>query len=202
MRRFLALGDSYTIGEAVAPSERWPQQLADRLRAQGVSLAEVETIATTGWTTDELTAGIAAAAPPGPFDMVSLLIGVNNQYRGWPQTVYRREFADLLQQAIALAGGEERRVMAVSIPDWSVVPFAVDDERSPARIAAEVAAFNEINRAEAARAGVRYVDVTAVSRQAANDSALTAADGLHPSGKMYALWADLMLPVAVEILRE
>lgn len=201
-RRFLALGDSYTIGEAVAPPERWPRQLADRLRTQGVNLTALEIVATTGWTTDELAAGIVEADPQGPFDIVSLLIGVNNQYRGWAQPVYRQEFAELLQQALRFAGDLEKRVMVVSIPDWSVVPFAAEDERSPAQIAAEVAAFNEINRAEAARAGVHYVDVTPVSRQAAVDPALTAVDGLHPSGKMYGLWVDLILPVAADILRE
>lgn len=200
MHRFLALGDSFTIGEAVAEVERWPQQLVFRLRQQGVQMAEPDIIATTGWTTAELAAGITAVNPQGPYDIVSLLIGVNNQYRGLPPAEYRAEFADLLQQAIRFAGSREERVIVLSIPDWSQVPFAAQDPRTPAQISAEIQAFNEINRDEAAAAGVNYGDITAGFRQAAHNPELVAADGLHPSGKMYAQWVDQIWPLVVHLV--
>ncbi len=187
--RFLALGDSYTIGESVPPAERWPVQLAALLRSEGVPLDEPLIIATTGWTTDELNAGIDTVKPQGPFELVSLLIGVNNQYRGRSQAEYRQQFVDLLNRAIDYAGGEARRVIVLSIPDWGVTPFAAG--RDPGQIAREIDAFNAINREEALRADAQYVDVTPVSREATHDQALIAGDGLHPSGKMYAAWARL-----------
>lgn len=196
--RYLALGDSYTIGENVTEAERWPNQLAAQLREQGIVLADPEIIAVTGWTTDELDMGIKAANPQGPYELVSLLIGVNNQYRGRDQVEYRQQFADLLQQAIGFAGDEPERVVVLSIPDWGVTPYA--NGRDTAQIAAEIDAFNAINREEAAKAGTQYVDVTAVSREAAQDPSLVADDGLHPSGKMYAAWVELVLPVAVGIV--
>lgn len=197
--RFLALGDSYTIGESVAESERWPVQLTASLRAQGFNLEDPLIIARTGWTTDELSAGIDAVNPQGTYDLVSLLIGVNNQYRGRDQAEYREQFIALLQRALAFAGGEPSRVLVLSIPDWGVTPFA--SGRNKDIVAAEIDAFNAINKEEAERAGAYYVDVTPVSRLAANDPALIASDGLHPSGKMYAEWAKLALPAACEILK-
>lgn len=195
--RFLALGDSYTIGEAVAPEERWPAQLRRRLAEAGIAIGEPEIIAVTGWTTGELAAGMDAAAPSGPRDLVSLLIGVNNQYRGLDVGEYRAEFRALLARAIALAGNP-RRVIVLSIPDWGVTPFA--EGRDRAAIATGIDRFNAVNREEAAAAGARYVDVTAVSRRAAADASLTASDGLHPSGAMYAAWAELVLPHALAAL--
>lgn len=197
--RFLALGDSYTIGESVAPEERWPVQLAALLNAAGVEVSAPLIIATTGWTTDELAAGIDAANVRGPFGLVSLLIGVNNQYRGRDPEQYRAEFVGLLNRAIGFAGGEPSFVIVLSIPDWGVTPFAHGRDR--AQIAAEIDAFNAINREAAETAGARYIDVTPISRQVATDPALIAADGLHPSGAMYAEWARLALPVAGEILK-
>lgn len=194
--RFLALGDSYTVGEGVDLDERWPVQLAARLRAEGVPLDDPTIIATTGWTTDELAAGIARAKPTGPYDLVSLLIGVNNQYRGRDLDEYRQEFAALLGQAVAFAGGDPRRVIVVSIPDWGVTPFAASRHRE--RVTGEINAFNAVNAGEAARLGARYVDITPLSRQAAADRTLLAGDGLHPSGKMYTAWTELMLPEAME----
>lgn len=196
--RYLALGDSYTIGESVAPAERWPVRLAALLRDRGVTIAAPVIIARTGWTTDELSAGIDAAAPRGTYALVSLLIGVNNQYRGRSVEEYRTQFRGLLQRAVGFAGGEAGRVVVVSIPDWGVTPFAQGRDR--ARIAAEIDAFNAAAREETARAGARYVDITPFSRQAATDRTLVAADGLHPSGKMYAEWARLALPDALAAL--
>lgn len=189
MTRFLALGDSYTIGEAVDPGERWPAQLAQRLQ-----LGEPEIIAKTGWTTDELSAAIDAVKPEGPFDLVSLLIGVNDQYRGRKAESYRAGFTALLDRAVAFAGNDPRRVMVVSIPDWGVTPFAADRDR--AEIAAEIDRFNAVNAEEAGRAGAHYADVAAVSREAATRPELTATDGLHPSGDLYRRWVDIILPKA------
>jgi len=198
--RFLALGDSYTIGESVASEERWPAQLGALLRAEGIDLGDPTLVATTGWTTDELWAGIDHANPQGPFDLVSLLIGVNNQYRGRSRDEYREQFAALLQRAIGFAGGNPARVVVLSIPDWGVTPYAARLERDPAAVGADIDAFNAINRAETERRGARYVDVTPFSREAAHDPSLLAADGLHPSGRMYAEWARLALPAAREAL--
>lgn len=196
--RFLALGDSYTIGESVVPSERWPAQLAALLRARGFDVGEPAIIAATGWTTDELSAGIDRAGPQGAYELVSLLIGVNNQYRSRGLDEYRQQFAALLQRAAAFAGGKPGRLLVLSIPDWSVTPFAAG--RDHAAVAAEIDAFNAVNREEAERLGARYVDVTPFSRTAAADPTLIAADGLHPSGKMYAEWARLALPAARQAL--
>lgn len=190
--RYLALGDSYTIGESVAESERWPNQLARALK-----IAQPQIIAKTGWTTDELNAAIDAADPKGTFDLVTLLIGVNNQYRGRDAEQYRREFAALLQRAIGFAGGDAKKVIVVSIPDWGVTPFA--ESRDRAKIAGEIDRFNAINREEAKKAGARYVDVTPTSR--GGDAALVAEDKLHPSAKQYAAWAALILPQATEALK-
>ena len=193
--RFLALGDSYTIGESVAAAERWPVQLARRMRDAGVNMENPTIIATTGWTTGELADGIARKGPQGPFGLVSLLIGVNNQYRGRDLSEYRAQFVALLEQAIGFADGDPQRVLVLSIPDWGVTPFAAN--RHAERVSGEIDAFNAVNAEETARLGARYVDITPISRQALNDPALIAADGLHPSGKMYTAWTELVLPEAL-----
>ena len=195
--RYLALGDSFTIGEAVAEAERWPVQLVRRLREVGLAMAQPKIVAVTGWTTFELAAGMAEAKPQGPFDLVSLLIGVNNQYRGLNQAEYRREFVELLAQAIRLAGKRPFHTIVLSIPDWSHTPFAADRDR--ATIFAEIDAFNAINREETAVLGAHYVDVTAVSRQFPT---LIAPDGLHPNGQMYGKWVDRIFPLAYKILNK
>jgi lysophospholipase L1-like esterase len=192
--RYLALGDSYTIGESVTPADRWPNQLALKLR-----IPEPQIIAKTGWTTDELSGAIDAADPKGPFDLVTLLIGVNNQYRGRSADEYRQQFAGLLHRAIGFAGGEGQRVVVVSIPDWGVTPYAAGRDRG--RIASEIDRFNAIGREETARGGARWVDITAISRRAATDRALIAADGLHPSAVMYAEWVKIIVPAATEAVR-
>jgi lysophospholipase L1-like esterase len=194
--RFLALGDSYTIGEGVAERLRWPRQLAQRLRADGVDLADPQIIATTGWTTDELSAGMDAATLVPPYDLVTLSIGVNNQYRGRDLENYRREFAALLQRAIALAGLRPQRVVVVSIPDWGVTAFGQGSGRDPAVIAHELDQFNAINREEARRANVAWADVCAISRRAGAAAEQLADDGLHPSGDQYTAWLSQILPAA------
>ncbi len=191
--RYLALGDSYTIGESVSEQERWPDQLARLLQAEGIH-TEVTIIARTGWTTSELWEGIQARQIQPPYDLVSLLVGVNNQYRGYSIDEYREQFTFLLDKAIEYADGKPERVIVLSIPDWGVTPFAAD--RDTERIAQEIDAFNSVNREESERAGVRYIDVTPISRMATDEASLIAEDGLHPAGKMYALWAEQVLPVA------
>jgi lysophospholipase L1-like esterase len=202
--RYLALGDSYTIGESVSAAERWPVQLTARLRERGFTMDDPLLIATTGWTTGELSHAIDQANPIGPFDLVTLLIGVNNQYRGRSADEYRKQFHALLQRAIAYAGNDPARVIILSIPDWSVTPFATGmgaEQSSLDRIAGQIDQFNAINRAETERSGARYIDITPISRQAAQDRSLLAADGLHPSGKMYAAWVKLIKPLACDILQ-
>lgn len=192
--RFLALGDSYTISESVAVADRWPNQLAGQLRKDGFEMADPEIIAKTGWTTDELSSAIDAAKPKGQYALVTLLIGVNNQYRGRDAEQYRREFVTLLHRAIAFAGGDPKRVVVVSIPDWGVTPFAANRDR--AKIGAEIDRFNAVNAEETKRAGARYADITPISRRAATDASLIAPDGLHPSAKMYASWISMIEPQA------
>lgn len=197
--RYLALGDSYTIGESVEPAGRWPVQLVGLLRAEGLSVEDPEIIARTGWTTDELDQGIDAAQPQGPYRMVSLLIGVNNQYRGRSAEAYRVELQALLARAAGFGGGEPGRVLVLSIPDWGVTPFG--QRSDPARVAVEIDQFNAIKREEALRFGARFVDVTPISRRASQEPGLVAEDGLHPSAAMYGEWARLALPDAMVILR-
>ena len=193
-RTFLALGDSYTIGQSVARDENFPVQLAALLKSKGIDTADPVIIARTGWTTGELSAGIDSADPKGTFDLVTLLIGVNNQFRGRPRDEYQKEFTVLLERAIKFARGDASHVIVVSIPDWGVMPFA--EGRDRAAIATDIDAFNKINRDAARKAGARYVDITAESRQAASKKELVAHDGLHPSARMYAEWCQLLLPEA------
>lgn len=187
---YLALGDSYTIGHAVPASERFPEQLMDSLWRDRTDKS-VRVIATTGWTTDELQTGIDAAADLGSqYDMVSLLIGVNNQYRSYPIDTYRVEFMALLEQAIAFADGDKSRVFVVSIPDYAYTAFGGGN----ATISAGIDAYNAINDSIAAAYGVTYFDITPISREGLDDPTLVAEDGLHPSGKQYSRWVALMLP--------
>jgi lysophospholipase L1-like esterase len=195
-RRYLALGDSYTIGESVSAADRWPVRLAALLRERGVAVADPEIVARTGWTVRELSQGIDAAAPHGPYELVTLLIGVNDQYRGRDAEAYRADFVAMLRRAIGFAGGRAERVIVLSIPDWGVTPFAAESGRDRGKIAAEIDRFNQINRQETERVGARHVDVTPFSRKAATERSLVAGDGLHPSGAMYAGWARLALPAA------
>jgi lysophospholipase L1-like esterase len=197
--RYLALGDSYTIGEAVDPSERWPVQLARLLRDEGFDIGEPAIVAKTGWTTDELLDAADHAGLKGPYELVSLLIGVNNQYRGRNADEYRPEFVALLQRAIAFAEDEPSRVLVLSIPDWSVTPFA--EGRDRASISTSIDKFNDVSRQEAERLHVAYIDVTPASREALHNHSLLANDGLHPSARMYDAWAHLALPSAQRALQ-
>ena len=192
--RYLALGDSYTIGEGVPAGERWPEQLAALLRAEGLELAPPVIVARTGWTTDELLAGLEAARPEGPFQLVTLLIGVNDQYRGRPPERLREGLRRLIPRAVELAGGRPERVLLVSIPDWGASAFGRGADR--AAIARSIDACNAVVRSEAEAVGVGCLDVTALSRQAGEDPQHLVGDGLHPSGRAYAEWARAILPAA------
>lgn len=186
---YLALGDSYTIGEAVEQQLSFPYQLVRELANQNIQFANPKIIAKTGWTTDELQTAIREENLSQKFDIVTLLIGVNNQYRGNSQETYRKEFKELLQTAINYAGGTKAHVFVVSIPDWGVTPFGKNSGKNIQTIASEIDAFNAINKQETLALGISYTDITPGSRIAATDLSLVATDGLHPSGKMYAAWA-------------
>ncbi|KAF1684926.1 lysophospholipase [Pseudoxanthomonas broegbernensis] len=201
---FLALGDSYTIGEGIGPSGRWPVQLAAALREEGIDPGPPRIVAATGWTTDELDAGIDVAQARAPLDrhaLVSLLIGVNDQYRGRAPDSFRAPFAALLRRAAAFAGGRPRQVLVLAIPDWGVTPFARAHGRDPARVAVQIDAFNAVAREESLAAGAHWIDIAPLSRERGGEAAMLAADGLHPSAAMYALWAALALPAARRMLR-
>lgn len=196
--RYLALGNSYTIGESVAENKRWPNQLAAMLSEQGIQ-TDVTIIARTGWTVDELWEEVQANPPDGTYDLVTLLIGVNDQYRGYPLDDYREDFRFMLGKAIEYAGGDPQRVVVLSIPDWGFTPFAASRETEP--ISLQIDEFNAVNLEETKSAGAHYVDVTIISRMAMDDFELIASDRLHPSGKMYSLWAEKVFPTVIEIIK-
>ena len=201
-RSYLALGDSYSIGEGVEEQGRWPMQLAQGLREAGIAIADPRIIATTGWTTDELSAAMDAAEPLGEWDFVSLLIGVNNQYRGRDVDDYLGELARLLQRAIALADARADRVLVLSIPDWGVTAFGAASGRDVAQIAEELDAYNAVARDVCRAHGVAFVDITETSRDGGDATAMLADDGLHPSAAMYSRWTGEALPVARRMLTE
>ncbi len=201
-RRYLALGDSYTIGEGVDAKDRWPVRLAASLRWSGIPAGEPRIIARTGWTTTELLQAIAATSPspPSTHDLVTLLIGVNDQYRGYGVSAFRSGFEAVLARAVEFAANDLQRVVVVSIPDWSVTPFARTDRRGRQAIATEIDAFNAVAQQLTTSLGSTFVDITADSRRAADDGALLAADSLHPSAAMYESWVQLILPAARQAL--
>jgi lysophospholipase L1-like esterase len=187
---YLALGDSYTIGESVMPDDNFPNQVTKMMNTLA-AFEPARIIAKTGWTTDELEAGITSSQQAKPllpsYDFVTLLIGVNNQYRGRSVDNYKTEFGELLRKAIRYAGGKTDHVAVLSIPDWGVTPFALGRDR--AQIAREIDAYNAANRELAGSYHIYYTDITPWTREAATDYSLLAADGLHPSGKEYQRWA-------------
>jgi len=203
---YLALGDSYTIGQSVAVSDRYPAQAVALLKAGHMNCQPPEIIAETGWTTVNLIDALAASPPAlstqSPihfYDIVTLLIGVNDQYQGAPQSDYRTYFTNLLRQSITLAGNRASHVIVLSIPDWSVTPFA--HGHNTTLIAAQIDSFNTINYNVSQDYQVHYLDITGESRKAAGNSSLIASDGLHFSGLEYGIWAGMMEPVMKGILR-
>ena len=184
-KTFLALGDSYTIGESVVEKERWSMYLIDLLKGE-FTISRHDIIARTGWTTSELIQAIADSKNNNQYDMVSLLIGVNNQYRGESIEKYRTEFGELLKISTGFAHGDFKKVFVLSIPDYSVTPFAAS--RNQEKIANEIDAFNAVAKDECRKAGVPFVDITTITREH-TDAAYIANDQLHFSGKMHELWA-------------
>lgn len=197
-KNILALGDSYTIGESIEFTERWPVQLKDSLISSKITVSKLDIIAKTGWTSSELINGINIEKLNGTYDLVTLLIGVNNQYRGEDMETFRKEFKELLDISIKYANDKPENVIVVSIPDWGVTPFAKDRDRI--QIASEIDAFNKVKQLEASILGIKYINITQISREAQSNSELIADDGLHPSGLMYSSWAEKVFPNAYQIL--
>ena len=197
-KTWLALGDSYTIGQSVRAGNRFPAQTANLLKQSGINMGEPDYIATTGWTTNDLEVAIQTKNP-GKYYVVSLLIGVNDQYQRHDTTGYRQRFTNLLEKAIQLANGKKQNVFVVSIPDYSVTPFAAGGDT--ARIHKELDWFNAINKSVTDAYNCPYLDITTLTREALTDRSLLAADGLHPSGKEYKLWADRLAPMIGRVLR-
>lgn len=186
-KKYLALGDSYTIGESVNEAERWPNQLAVKLTKKGIATDKPTIIATTGWRTDDLKNAILKAQLQPNYDLVSLLIGVNNFYQGKPIEQYESQFADLLGLAIKLAGGKKENVFVVSIPDYGFTPFG---KTKQPQITEGIDKFNAVNKRVSEANGVRYYNITDISRNGLNQLDLVASDGLHPSGRQYLLWVE------------
>ncbi|WMJ73304.1 SGNH/GDSL hydrolase family protein [Cytophagaceae bacterium ABcell3] len=183
----LALGDSYTIGEGVGPQERFPNQFAERLEDNSGQKLKVDIVAKTGWTTGELIEGVSQAYLQPPYDLVFLLIGVNNQYRRLPLSDYRHEFKELLITARDFCS-HEKGVWVLSVPDWGETPFGKESGR--ADIAEKIDSFNAVNKEEATKQGYCYVDITSITRNISGKPDLLAEDKLHYSGRMYELWAE------------
>jgi lysophospholipase L1-like esterase len=193
---FLALGDSYTIGQSIVAPGRWPRQLAARLRKSGVDTSDPVIIARTGWTTGNLLSAIDEANLSQKFNLVMLLIGTNNQFQGRPQDEYRAQFDTLVKESIALADGKTARVIVLSMPDWGVTPFA--QQYNSRQIGDQIDQFNAINRQESLKAGVAYIDITPASRGVTTQPDLLADDGLHYSAANYAQWVDACLASAIK----
>jgi len=198
---FLALGDSYTIGEGVRAAEQWPRQLAELAWAEGLRLQPPRIIARTGWTTADLQAAAAAVAPRRPYGLVSLLIGVNNQYQGLGVEAYRFEFRQLLRTAVGLAGKQTGHVVVLSVPDWGQSPYAQRRGFDPVRIGRDIDQFNQAAREECRAAGIAFVDITPLTRAGGADAAQFAPDGLHYSGLQMQRWAAQVLPVVRRLLQ-
>ena len=192
---YLALGDSYTIGEGVELSDRYPVQLVQEWNKTAKNqFASPLIIAKTGWTVDELEAGIQATPTAAEgYDLVTLLIGVNNQYRGCTVESYALDFEKMLQRAIAFARGNKAQVIVLSIPDWGVTPFAISKGVNPAKVANEIDEYNETKKAICAKNGVKYIDITAEYRIAGALPEGVVADELHPSSLIYKSWMEKLL---------
>lgn len=197
---YLALGDSYTIGESVPEEERFPNQLAKRLEANQVRIKEPTILARTGWTTQELQSAIDDAGLPRDYDLVTLLIGVNNQFRRYPIEDYRPSLEGLISEAIAFAGGDTSKVLMVSIPDYAFTPFGQGYASNPMALSQDIDRYNGIKKETADMYGIPFINITEISRRGLDEPDLVAEDKLHPSGKMYGQWAELLLEPAKAIL--
>jgi acyl-CoA thioesterase I len=195
---YLALGDSYTIGESVTEPERWPVILADTLAKTGTPVKTPRIIATTGWTTRDLLAALQNFNPETPFDVVSLMIGVNNQYQGRSIDEFRFELIQLLDKSIGYAGGDTQNVFVLSIPDWGMTPLGAARRE---QIGKEIDQFNAVVKAECDKKNIRFIDITVLTRTVLTDPSLLAKDRLHYSGSMHRLWANEVLSRATFNLR-
>lgn len=196
---WLALGDSYTIGEAVPLHESFPYQALQILRKQGFHFHAPEIVAKTGWTTFELAEHLLHTKLNEQYDLVSLLIGVNNQYRGLSLEDYKSDLEFLLKKALHFAGNKTERVIVVSIPDWGTTPFAAESDRK--KIAAEIDQFNHAKKELCNKYNVAFIDITQDQRRDSDDESFIASDKLHPSGKEYAKWAEKVVVRFAEVLR-
>lgn len=197
--RYLALGDSYTIGTAIGEEMAYPVLLVDSLNGQVSDSIAYKVIAQNGWTTADLLNGIKSAEPDSSFDVVTVLIGVNNQYQGLSISEYRREFLDLLNRAVSFAQGEKERVLVVSIPDWGVSPAGAWNR---SQIAAEINAFNFAQKQVCDSLSIDFIDITSLSRTALSNSKYIASDGLHFSAKMHQLWMRAIYPLWKQKIRD
>ena len=189
---YLALGDSYTVGESISKKHTWPKQLVDSLKKRNIFLSEPRIIAKTGWTTDELKKAINDSSLDYPYDWVSLLIGVNNQYRGRDLDEFKLQFESLLFEAIAFSGNRKERVFVISIPDWGSMPFAKD--RDPNKIAIEIDNFNQIIYEVCAFENIKFIDITPITRNSYSNPNWIAKDSLHPSKEQYSKWVEKIIP--------
>lgn len=192
MLKFLALGDSYTIGEGVPSTETWPHQLQQAMAKFNIPLAIPTIVAQTGWSSAELETALEQAELNGPYDMVTLLVGVNDQYRDYPVESFEPVYQRLLLKALTLAGGESQKVLALSIPDWGVTPFA--SKRNSAQISASIDAYNQSAAKLCLDKGIEFIDITEQSRILSDLPEMLVADQLHPSALQYASWVQTMLP--------
>lgn len=200
--KILALGDSYTRGESVVFAKNFPSQLADTLQEDGRSVT-TRIIAQTGWRTDQLqTAMTDAHIGDSTYDLVTLCIGVNNQYQHGSLSTFKTQFEQLLQTAVARSGQRKERVVVVSIPDWAYTPYGQQFSSTPNQISQKIDQFNEASRVIAGQYGIQYVNVTDISRQGLAQPNLVADDGLHPSAIQYTEWVKRLLPVVHEALTE
>jgi len=199
IKTYLALGDSYTIGQSVPDHERFPVQTVVFLRAKNISIKDADIIAVTGWTTGDLLNALNNNRPKNNYSFVTLLIGVNNQYQGRTLDEYKTQFTELLNRSIGYAGNNNKHVFVLSIPDYSVTPFAREADKE--NIAKEIDEFNTANKVISLNAGVNYIDITPASREAKNDASLIATDGLHPSGIQYTKWVDLLVPAVLQQIK-
>ena len=199
MYTFLALGDSYTIGEQVPIENNFPFQTARLLREENVEVAEPVIVAKTGWTTDELAMAVREEGIKETFSFVTLLIGVNNQYRGRDLENYKQEFSQLLDQAIVFANGHTQNVFVLSIPDWGVTPFAEGKDRE--LIAKQIDDYNAAKKEITLAHKCKFCDITDSTRRNGTDKDFLAEDGLHPSAREYSIWAERLAPMIVGVLK-
>jgi lysophospholipase L1-like esterase len=199
--KYLALGDSYTIGESVCATCRFPEQLKDSIQDSTNSTIELRIIAQTGWTTTNLKAAIASEVPGNDYDMVTLLIGVNNQFQNKPFSLYEQEFPELVSTAIAAAKGDKNNVIVVSIPDYAFTPYG-QQSSNPQNISAEIDAYNNFAQSYCTQLGISFINITDITRQGVAEPGLVASDGLHPSALAYTKFVHRLLPEAIEILQD